>query len=760
MLSRGISRNILLSPRNNGGIMPIVKEDTRPIPLRQFLFFGVDLSHKDGEGEATGTCPFCTREEKLFVNMDSGQYSCKVCGESGNTYTFMRRLWEESHYNDGEGEELATDRGVKSSTLDSWGLRTSFLSGEWLVPGYDAAGKLNQLYRRIHNRRENRWYLNGPKGVNHQLHGLPLFDRSKRDVYLCEGVWDAMALWELLGQVKKNDDDTFAFTSNPSLSLLADANVIATPSCSVFSEYWGSLFAGKRVFICFDNDHPAKLTKRSGAFEGIKRAAQLMASYSEPPDEIHYLCWTDEVTEDGSHWNLDLKTGYDLRDLLTGHDEVEMIEALGWFLDHLRPIQPKWLEGADGKTGKPIVEALPCSDWKELVDSWSKAMYLHEGLIRGLAIMLASSASVDIGLDQLWVKFIGPPSSGKTTLADGLLFARKYATLKSIISGIHSGYKGKEEDGDQDFSLMGQIKGKAVIFKDGDTLKQAENKVKILADLRDAYDRKTSTFFKNGVARDYEDWSFVLLIFGTSGMRELDQSELGQRLVDCVVMEGIDPDVESAVNDHKKSRVRALMSNQAIANGDRTEGAEKLEAKRKTGGYLNWLRQNIKVLIGDVKVSDETLDLIDVYARMIAYFRARPSSLQTEDHTRELSGRLFDQLSKLGYCLAVVMNKSEIDEEVLSYIRRTALDTARGNTLKVATQLFKSGNLGMDTQGLSMRLNVEPRDMKHLLIFMRGIDIIETHLPTKGSKVGLGSGKMRWRLTPTVRKLYSTVMEQ
>jgi hypothetical protein len=39
-------------------------------------------------------CPYCGRENKFYVSVESGQYDCKVCRESGNAYTFIRWAYE------------------------------------------------------------------------------------------------------------------------------------------------------------------------------------------------------------------------------------------------------------------------------------------------------------------------------------------------------------------------------------------------------------------------------------------------------------------------------------------------------------------------------------------------------------------------------------------------------------------------------------------------------------------------------------------
>lgn len=50
----------------------------KPEKLKPYLFHGVNLNWTSGQqtGEATGQCPFCGREDKFTVNIETGQYRC------------------------------------------------------------------------------------------------------------------------------------------------------------------------------------------------------------------------------------------------------------------------------------------------------------------------------------------------------------------------------------------------------------------------------------------------------------------------------------------------------------------------------------------------------------------------------------------------------------------------------------------------------------------------------------------------------------
>ena len=148
---------------------------------------------------------------------------------------------------------------------------------------------------------------------NHGLWGVDLYDKGKGTVYLCEGLWDACALWECLYRAKEVDAELVP-VANPDDSVLADANVLAVPGCSVFMEGWSKLFAGKIVNLLYDNDHPRKQGKKrvkGAGLQGMQRAASILSNATKPPAEINYLRWSTEGHDSN------LPDGYDVRDCIT-----------------------------------------------------------------------------------------------------------------------------------------------------------------------------------------------------------------------------------------------------------------------------------------------------------------------------------------------------------------------------------------------------------------------------------------------------------
>lgn len=736
--------------------------DETPSALKPFKFHGMELTKKTSE-QHSADCPFCGKEGKFYVSETTSKWDCKVCGKYGNSATFISLLWKvcDEATAPEDYHELAGNRGlIDTDVLIHWGVCKSVITGEWLVPAYTYDGKLCQLYRYV--RIKNKRRLLATPEMNHGLFGASNYDPSKPRVMLCEGPWDAMILWEALANNKLGLDGKNTTTGNPSASLLKDINVLAVPGCNVFQDVWLSLFTDKEVTIIYDNDHPKKHpttgTMIEGAsYSGIKRVVNSLAHSGDGiPSSVHYLQWG----VDG--FNPDLPSGYDLRDFLgevTTHKDRG--HKLHQFESLIKPVDREWVthrpaSRGKGKNGGGSVEivAKPCHKWKTLQTAFKKAMKWSPGLDRALSVMLASITSTKAIGDQLWIKVIGPASCGKSTLCEAVSVAKKYVVAKSTIRGFHSGFQ-TDRAGKEDNSLISQLYDKTLVTKDGDTLLQSPNLGQILSEARDIYDRVSRTHYRNRMSRDYEGVSMTWLLCGTSSLRSIDSSELGERFLDCVIMEGIDDDMEDEVLLRVANRTARNMGIEAGIGGNTQDDPAMVEAQQLTGGYVHFLRENASGLLGDIKTDDESLLKCGRMGKFVSYMRARPSSKQDETAEREFAARLTSQLVRLATCLAVVLNRDSLDEEVLSRVRAVALDTSRGKTLEISRHLYEAGRDGLDVRTIALYVNDTEGNIRTLLRFLGRIGAVE-HFK-KRITAGLNS-KPRWRLAERVSNLYRQVV--
>lgn len=719
--------------------------------IKPYVLFGLDTSPPKGD-EVNSDCPFCGRTGKFFINTNTGVWRCVVCstGSSkggGNIYTFIRKLHEMAQCPENEAKELAADRKLmKWETLRDWGCVLSPITNEWLVPGHAPDGKLNQLYR--YTEIEGKMRLPACAGLPHQLHGVHLFDKSKPHVFLCEGPWDAMALWEALGMAK--DSDGLKLTSNTEVSLRMTSNVLAAPGATTFPEAWSLLFADKDVSLMYDSDHPLinKMTKKENeptGYAGMRRVCGVLSRANVLPKSVMYLHWGDKG------YDPNLKDGYDVRDHIGKPTQGMRVKALESLLSLRKMVPGEWIT-PDGKTkdGSVDIQPLKCETWMECINEWKKAMKWTEGLDRALSIMLACVVSTTMPDDQLWIKVMSPPSTGKTSLCEGLAIARKHCRAVENFTGLHSGFQ-TDFAGEEDNSLLIQLKNMTFIIKEADPILRAPNRDKVLAQLRSAYDTNCAVAYGNKVKREYKNHRFTVIMCGTESLLELDSSELGARFLDVVIMTGIDEQLESDINNRIFYRVFRNRGVEANGVAESHNDQAMLQAKRVTGGYVEYLRTNSAKLLGNVKDENaaELVDQFDGLAQFVAFMRARPSKKQDEITAREMSGRLNCQFSKLAICLAAVMNRPTIDDEVMRRVCRTVLDTARGKTYDICKHLVASGQNGLENRQVVGYTGHTDVSVRELLRFLAKLGVVESYVE--------GNNKLarpKWRMTPRLERLW------
>lgn len=734
-------------------------------PLRPFRDHGVHLSLQGGTGQATGECPFCGKK-KFFYGIEKEQWQCKVCGKRGNVYTFLRELWGASLENCQEEafERLAHDRGLLSyETLADWGVCQGLVTGEWLVPGFNHEGTLTQLYRYVKLPGEKKAACLATAGLSAALFKAPDYSSKKPETWYCEGPWDAMVAWEVLRQTREHEG-RYSRTANQRLSLGGRVNVLGVPGDNTFKEKWGTLAAGHKAVLLFDNDHPGRQPRTGepvepSAWSGMRRAARTMCSHPERPESIHYLAWN----EGGEDHEATLPSGFDMRDMLSSQESVEgRVEALGELVSMIQPMPEGWVEGrgTEGvRSGGTTLKPLPCKDYATCVVEWQRAMRWTEGLERFLRVCLATAVSTRQGGDQLWIRGVSPPSTGKTTIAEAIGTAgEEYVEVVSQFTGLYSGMM-TDAEASEDLSLVAKLQNKVFIIKEGNTLTESSNVEQLMSQLRDLYDRKTRSSFKNRASRKYST-NCVNIICGTEAMRRsLDEAELGSRYLDCRIMTRIDTEVERDVVKMKVLQADAEVQQSAVGEGTTHHSPELTKAMQVTGGYVRYLMENSTSLLRAVERDTDALAFCGECGLLVAYLRSRPSEKHDEEQEREFAARLPAQFVRLARCLAAAMNRrTNGDTEVLKIVRQTALDTCWGRTAQIARLLYREGEVGAEARAVSYWLSLSAHKVRDLLQFLTQIRVAE-RFEDEVQGVRGATTVNRWRLTSELRSLWASVVE-
>lgn len=436
------------------------------------------------------------------------------------------------------------------------------------------------------------------------------------------------------------------------------------------------------------------------------------------------------------------------------------VSRLRALFDRLETVPTEWLGGAKGAKrpkgaqGKEL-EPLPCTTYRDLISAWRRAMRWRQAMDDVLSVMLAVSLSTEQIGDQLFLMCIGDAGSGKTKFCDGMLVSKSCYPLEHL-SGFHSGWKGSGADSDEDFSLLARINRKTLITPEGDVLMSSPKFVEIMSQQRRIFDGTSGASFKNRKEdMRYTGLRTPWIIAGTPALLDTDQSRLGDRFLKVVISP---PDEDERAEILKRVAFTALRAVQIKSDGTPQSQLDEnyCEAYQLTGGYIDWLKFNTD-LIASVDFQDRHLLHCAHLGEFVAYLRARPNPNpnRNEEASKEEPTRLTHQFVRLAACLAVVLNKSRVDDEVIRRVRKVALDTARGQTMRLVSLIYskqRKGEGGIEKRGLALHANLTDEKCSGLMRFLNRIGATKFD---EGTTPGMKSNK--YVLTPNLLRLYREV---
>jgi len=643
--------------------------------------FGVDKW--DGTSpDVSGWCYACDNERKCYYNAETTKFHCKVCGKKGNIYSFMQHLVAMSieETNVDYYEELAYTRGVTTQDLMDWGVCQSYLTEELLVPAHDITSKkVNYVYRshahkiKLMNMRKYR--DKGKEFLVPHVMGLHLVPKRPRYIFVCEGIWDAIALWSTFKQL--TSDAGHINAAGKGDSLLKTYAVVAVPGCNLTDiKRLGPLCEGKDVTICFDSDHPDENRQVSG-WDGARNLAQKL--YSESTDTlVHALKWGE------AGYDPERSDGYDLRDLIMDLDSPEKIHE--FLIENTEELDREEVKRTTS-VHTELITPRYCDSFTDLCSYYNRVLHFTDRIRDTLAVMLAVAVSTPMKGDQLWLRIIGPPGSGKSTLAEALSANKEHTNPVSNVTGFHSGVQTK--DG-RTTSPIEKMLGKTTIIKDADTLMSSPSKDRLLAELRDIYDGSSRSQYR-GVGDDsmYENMRTSFILCGTDALRQLDKAFLGDRFIDIEIFGGSGG--EEFVKSSMQNAYHQMRQSMGLSNGQN----DPKMLKEVTSGYLNYLKDNLAEMSFPA-FPPEVFDSIEALSSVIALARTKGKRV-SESHRElefkpraELPTRLSAQFVKLSVCLAYVFGKTEVDEEVYRIVKKVGMDTTRGYQWDIMKCLAKN----------------------------------------------------------------------
>ena len=393
-------------------------------------------------------------------------------------------------------------------------------------------------------------------------------------------------------------------------------------------------------------------------------------------------------------------------------------------------------------------ETIERDSFSALLNDYKTVLYMTQAMADTLACMLATCVSTKLPGDQLWMRIIGPPGSGKSTLAEAISANKEYVYPISIFTGIHSGI-------DEKGSMIPRMQNKTTIIKDADSIMQRDNVETIMSELRDIYDRTSRAHYRNAEHRDYENINATFLLCGTDHLRTIDDTHLGERFLDCEVLD----------NNFNRDKHLSFVYKSAVANvslgigaknfSERDVQSEKL--KRCTAGYLEYLQQSVSQ-VNPAVISAVFCERLQSLCKLIAIVRTKiPTDRSNTPLFRprgEIPSRLIGQFVKLTLSLCLVFQKKEADQKIYSIVRKIALDTmdTRGYNFQLLNLLSKEKQT---TRELALEVNLSDTATRRKLISLNQIGAVEK--AKIQNPVGQ-SGRQRdhWSLSPEIHQLWKS----
>lgn len=667
--------------------------------LKPFQFHGTEFnSIKDGEDRAWGRCIFCQNEDRKFsVNLETGQWDCKQCGKSGNTYTFLSQLLEtcleetdESFY-----KELAEHRsGIPWTVFRDHGFAydaSSTSVPRWIFPVKNHRGSIINLRTFVYNS-----HPLATAGLPHAIYRLEHLLASG-PIYVCEGEWDALALENLRIRAKQK------------------GSVIAMPGASVFKKEWCDWFQNREVYFLYDNDEP-----------GILNSQKHAEFISARTKDTYVLQWPDGTDP-----------GYDIRDFCIQHHR----SPKNAFNDLLRCM---YRIGGSAKREDPYVPGVEIphrETFEEVVEDFRRYYSFDDPWVDALALMLAVVLSIQLPGDPVWLFVVGPPGCGKTLLLNTFqrspyTIFRSSITPKSLISGFQSS---EFEGGDP--SLIPMLTGKTLIVKDYTELMtlSRNDQDEIYGILRGAYDGRCEKTFGNGVHRQYEDCHFAMLAGVTDEIHRDNRASLGERFLKFQMIEGLEYDPD----DQIRSAINSI--------------GEQMEAEAFLKGVVGVFTDR-EILPGDIPPTPAWLvDKVVALSQIIAVARSIVSRVEGGDPayrpTAETGTRLAKQIVKLATCLSLIFKEPGIGPRSYRLAEKVAIDTGRGWTFDVLNALANNHPQYQTREELSEVADVPKSTLNRRLADLRLLRVVESKPRVKSQA---GRRDFEYRLTERYQRLWDT----
>ena len=696
-----------------------------------FTFHGIILTGTDSQ-ELTGDCPFCEKAGHFYVNTTSHQWECKRCSVSGNKFSFLKQFHQLCHESTTitDYKVLAENRGITDRTLVNFNLALNPLNDVWLIPTYNLKGKIINLH--AYNTATGDMY--STPTCNLSLFNIQtLSSDQEKPLYLTEGHWDCMML-----------DQAFRFTRKR-----AESDILAVPGASCFKESFTKAVANRNLILLYDNDQ--------GGMDGVARVIKVISKDITSPSLFSVLDWEQAGGEEN------IPEGYDIRDLHkacgNGKDCLEIIDnnllkAEDFCKKHdikigSSDVKPETLSTTS------VMDPLNCKKFSELMKYFGDHLYFTRSMQDVMAVMLATNLSIHVKGNPLWFYIIGPPSSGKTTLANCLGAAPDFSKSISKFTGLFSGFK---DDSKEDASLITKLDNKTLLIKDFTSTLTMPGQVRenLYGELREAFDGQVDVHYRNRIKRGYTP-NFAIIACVTDEIRSHNTAALGERFLQLEIL-----DADHSEDEHMNVAFNNTLKQLTSSFSGKTNGEvdpEYYKLQQYTYGFLKYKHQQYTG--GNLKLptlSRDYIRRIKAIASLIGKVRAKVKREFKSDlayrPTPEIGARLSSLLLKLATFIAFVMDKKTVDKQIFRIVKKVAMDTGAGFQWDILQALSK--HKGLTIGQLSAKINLSESTVKRRIIDMIDLRLVESKEVSNNSGHS-GRNAHLWVNAPKIRKLFNDI---
>lgn len=436
--------------------------------------------------------------------------------------------------------------------------------------------------------------------------------------------------------------------------------------------------------------------------------------------------------------------------------DAQRKEQADKILEMVEPVPEEWIEQVDVEADS--LSPLPCTRFSDLVEAWRKAIRWRFDLDVVLSTMLAVSTSTLQKGDQIFLMVVGAAGGGKSQLCDGMTISR-YCYQLEHLTGWFSGYK--DHEGGKDYSLITRVNTNCMVTSEGDVLMSNLNFQEVMSKGRRIFDGKASATYKNMDEDRFYNWiRLTWIVAGTFEMLEKDNASLGDRFLKIFMESPTERERRRILRTSGRNAWNAVK--QTSQPGKEINNDELVRAQRMTGGYADWLRENVH-LLDSVQCDDKYFEECEHLALLVAIFRARPARDEDREATKEEPNRLNAQFTRIMCTQTMVLNKTEVDEEVMKRIRRLAFGTGYGIVQDIIRLLYTSDHF-VSSKAIALYLDRSDEHVRKYMRFLRRIkavhmeaDAVNAKTKPRGARTG-GKRAQCWGLTPYVEKLCDEVL--